>query len=66
MPIQSRCVHVEQWSRILIRRHGTRRPSDGRRVDEDGEQYRVILNDGLVATFTVVEDAVDFYTEHAR
>jgi hypothetical protein len=35
-------------------------------VDEDGEQYRVILNDELVATFTVVEDAVDFYTEHAR
>jgi hypothetical protein len=33
--------------------------------NEDGEQYRVILNDELAATFTVLSDALDFYAEHA-
>ncbi len=31
----------------------------------DGEQYRVILNDELAATFTDVDAAIDFYNENA-
>jgi hypothetical protein len=33
--------------------------------NEDGEQYRVILNGETAANFTVVEDAIDFYNDHA-
>jgi hypothetical protein len=33
--------------------------------NEDGEQYRVILNGETAANFTVVEDAIDLYHDHA-
>jgi hypothetical protein len=33
--------------------------------NEDGEQYRVILDDELAATFTDVEAAADYYNDHA-
>jgi hypothetical protein len=33
--------------------------------NEDGEQYRVILNDELAATVTDQDAACDFYTENA-